>query len=177
MLRQVYQVTKALDPTRPVIDTSGNYHVVTDIFDIHDYEQDVATFAAKFTDMRNGGRMLPNGCMEKGGTVFNTYPERQRYEGQPYFVSEYGGIWWNPAQVGTASWGYGARPGTEEEFLARFAGLTDTLLDNPNICALCYTQLTDVEQETNGLYTYEREPKFDPAVIRAIVSRKAAIEG
>lgn len=177
VLRQVYQVTKALDPTRPVIDTSGNYHVMTDIFDIHDYEQDVAAFAAKFADMRNGGRMLPNGCMEKWGTVFNTYPERQRYEGQPYFVSEYGGIWWNPAQVGTASWGYGARPGTEEEFLARFAGLTDTLLDNPNICALCYTQLTDVEQETNGLYTYEREPKFDPGVIRAIVSRKAAIEG
>lgn len=177
VLRQVYQVTKALDPTRPVIDTSGNYHVMTDIFDIHDYEQDVATFAAKFADMRAGGRMLPDGRMENGGTVFNTYPDRQRYEGQPYFVSEYGGIWWNPAQVGTASWGYGARPGTEEEFLARFAGLTDTLLDNPNICALCYTQLTDVEQETNGLYTYEREPKFDPAVIRAIVSRKAAIEG
>ncbi len=42
--------------------------------------------------------------------------------------------------------------------------------------ALCYTQLTDVEQEQNGLYTYTREPQFDPAVISAILSRKAAIE-
>jgi beta-galactosidase/beta-glucuronidase len=177
VLRQIYLVTKALDPTRPVIDTSGNYHVVTDVFDIHDYEQDVAAFAAKFEDMRTGGRMQPDGTMESGGTVYTTYPDRQRYGGQPYFVSEYGGIWWNPAQAGSASWGYGSRPRSEEEFLDRFAGLTNALLDNPNICALCYTQLTDVEQETNGLYTYAREPKFNPGFIRGIVSRKAAIEG
>ena len=63
------------------------------------------------------------------------------------------------------------------EFLARYGGLTRTLLENPNICTFCYTQLTDVEQETNGLYTYGRTPKFDPELIRAINSRKAAIEG
>ena len=177
VLRQVYLVTKAIDPTRPVIDTSGNYHVVTDIFDIHDYEQDVAVFSAKFADMRTGGAMLPDGTMEKGGVVFNTYPDRQRYGGQPYFVSEYGGIWWNPEMAGTESWGYGTRPTSETEFLERFAGLTNALLDNPNICAMCYTQLTDVEQETNGLYTYARQPKFDPAILHAIVSRKAAVEG
>lgn len=176
VLRQVYLATKAIDPTRPVIDTSGNYHVVTDIFDIHDYEQDVTVFAAKFEDMRTGGAMRPDGTMEKGGAVFNTYPDRQKYGGQPYFVSEYGGIWWNPEMAGTESWGYGTRPKSETEFLERFAGLTDALLDNPNICALCYTQLTDVEQETNGLYTYARQPKFNPATIHAIVSRKAAIE-
>ena len=176
VLRQVYQVTKAIDPTRPVIDTSGNYHVVTDIFDIHDYEQDVAKFAAKFADMRTGGRMLPDGTMERGGKVFNTYPDRQRYEGQPYFVSEYGGIWWNPAHAGSESWGYGERPRSEAEFLERYRGLTLALLENPNICAFCYTQLTDVEQETNGLYTYARQPKFDPAVIRAINTTRAAIE-
>ena len=176
VLRQIYLVTKAMDPTRPVIDTSGNYHVMTDIFDIHDYEQDVAAFAGKFEDMRVGGRMQANGKMAHGGMVFNTYPERQKYEGQPYFVSEYGGIWWNPEQAGNESWGYGSRPRSEEEFLERFAGLTNALLDNPNICAFCYTQLTDVEQETNGLYSYTREPKFDEGAIRAIVSRKAAIE-
>ena len=41
---------------------------------------------------------------------------------------------------------------------------------------LCYTQLTNVEQEQNGLYTYDRQPKFDPAIFKAILSRKAAIE-
>jgi len=164
ILRIVYQVTKAIDRTRPVIDTSGNYHVVTDVFDIHIYEQDPEVFAAKFEPMKTGGE------------VFNTFPERQRYEGQPYFVSEYGGIWWNPGQKDKESWGYGSRPKSEEEFLDRYEKLTRTLLENPNICAFCYTQLYDVEIEVNGLYTYDRKPKFDPAIIKKINTIKAAIE-
>ena len=164
VLRIVYNVTKAIDKTRPVIDTSGNYHVVTDIFDIHDYEQDAEKFAAKFEPMKNGG------------AVYVTYPQRQKYEGQPYFVSEYGGIWWNPKQKDEKAWGYGNRPTSEEEFIKRYEGLTNTLLDNPQICAFCYTQIVDVEQEVNGLYTYDRKPKFNPEVIKKINSRKAAIE-
>ncbi len=74
------------------------------------------------------------------------------------------------------SWGYGDGPRTEEEFLARYKGLTDVLLDNPHMFAFCYTQLYDVEQELNGLYTYNRKPKFDMEIIRRINSRKAAIE-
>ena len=67
-------------------------------------------------------------------------------------------------------------PRTEEEFLARYKGLTDVLLDNPKMFGFCYTQLYDVEQEMNGLYTYGRKPKFDMEIIRKINSRKAAIE-
>lgn len=163
VLRQVYLVTKAVDPTRPVIDTSGNFHVVTDLFDVHDYEQDPALFAANYAPMAEGGE------------AFVTYPERQKYEGQPYFVSEYGGIWWSPGGS-DASWGYGNRPKDEAEFLARYEGLTTALLDNPAITGFCYTQLTDVEQETNGLYTYDRKPKFDVEIIRRVNLRKAAIE-
>ena len=74
------------------------------------------------------------------------------------------------------SWGYGDGPRTEEEFLARYKGLTDVLLDNPKMFGFCYTQLYDVEQEMNGLYTYGRKPKFDMEIIRKINSRKAAIE-
>lgn len=164
VLRTVYNVTKAIDCTRPVIDTSGNYHVITDIFDIHDYEQDPIKFAAKFQPMKNGEE------------AYNTYPDRQKYEGQPYFVSEYGGIWWNPDQLDTKAWGYGDRPKSAEEFINRYEGLTSALLDNPKICAFCYTQLTDVEQEVNGLYTYDRKEKFKPEIIKKINMRKAAIE-
>lgn len=164
VLRIVYEVTKRLDPTRPVIDTSGNFHVITDIFDIHDYDQNPETFRARYEPMKNGGE------------VYNTFPKRQTYEGQPYFVSEYGGIWWNPDQKDEKSWGYGDRPVSEEAFLARYAGLTDTLLDHPMMFGFCYTQLYDVEQEVNGLYTYDRRAKFDPALIRRINGRKAAIE-
>ena len=67
-------------------------------------------------------------------------------------------------------------PKTEEEFAQRYVGLTTALMSNKAICAFCYTQLYDVEQELNGLYTYERKPKFDMDVIKAINARKAAIE-
>lgn len=164
VLRIVYEVTKQYDPSRPVIDTSGNFHVVTDIFDVHDYEQNTETFAARYAPMAQGGEPFVN------------YGDRQRYEGQPYFVSEYGGIWWNPNQMGEDGWGYGDRLTSEAEFLRRYEGLTSTLLQNPAICAFCYTQLYDVEQEVNGLYTYAREPKFNPEVIRRINVQVAAIE-
>lgn len=164
VLRIVYEVSKRMDPTRPVIDTSGNYHVVTDIFDIHDYDQNPETFRSKYEPMKDGGE------------VYNTFPDRQKYEGQPYFISEYGGIWWNPDQKDEKSWGYGDRPTSEEAFMERYEGLTSTLLDHPMMFGFCYTQLYDVEQEVNGLYTYDRKPKFDPEIIRRINSRKAAIE-
>ena len=164
VLNLVYSATKSADPTRPCIDTSGNYHVnKTDVYDVHDYEQDPAKFAEHFSDYNEFGTMS-NGLGNR----------RQHYDGKtPFFVSEYGGIRWTDKQDG---WGYGNAPKTEEEFLARLKGLTDVLLDDDRIFALCYTQLTDVEQEQNGLYTYDRRPKFDPAVVHAIFSRKAAIE-
>ena len=64
------------------------------------------------------------------------------------------------------SWGYGQGPETEDAFIQRYQGLTDSLLDNPHMFGFCYTQLYDVEQEVNGLYTYGRKPKFDMAVLR-----------
>ena len=104
---------------------------------------------------------------------------RQFYVGGPVFCSEYGGIHW-AAEVSDesrmGSWGYGEDVKGMEDFKSRFQGLTDALLDNDRIFGLCYTQLTDVEQEQNGLYTYDRKPKFDPDWIRSVMSRKAAIE-
>jgi len=160
-LAVVYYATKPADPTRPCIDTSGNFHVVTDIYDVHDYEQDPAKFAETHASLATDG------------TYRDRFGNRQNYDGKlPFFVSEYGGIQWTDK----GGWGYGNAPKTEEEFLARLKGLTDVLLDNPRIFAYCYTQLTDVEQEQNGLYTYDRKPKFDPAIIHAIFSKKAAVE-
>ena len=63
-----------------------------------------------------------------------------------------------------------------EEFYTRFQGLVDAQLDNPHLFGYCYTQLTDVEQEKNGLYTYDRKPKFDVKRLHAIQSRQAAYE-
>ena len=160
-LSSIYYITKAADPTRPCIDTSGNYHVATDIFCVHDYEQDVAIFKANYDKIMTEG------------VLYDRFPNRQTYRGEPTFVSEYGGIAWMKGENG---WGYGNAPQSEAEFLSRFEGLTSALLQNSKMFGLCYTQLYDVEQEKNGLYTYEREPKFPPEVISAILSAPAAIE-
>ena len=55
---------------------------------------------------------------------------------------------------------------TEEEFLARFREQTEFFLFNPYMGALCYTQLTDVMQEINGLLTPDRKPKMDVERLR-----------
>lgn len=75
-----------------------------------------------------------------------------------------------------SGWGYGNGPATEEEFISRYRDLTDILLDNEYIMGFCYTQLYDIEQEKNGLMTYDRHFKFPPETIKKINSRKAAIE-
>ena len=157
----VYKVTKQLDPTRPCIDTSGNFHVLTDIFDIHDYNQDPPSFKAFYDKV-------------KTPDYVDRYEVRQHYDGKkPFFISEYGGIGWTEDKSG---WGYGNVPESKQDFINRFKGLASAILDNPNIMGLCYTQLTDVEQEQNGLYTYDRKPKFDTEIFKEILSRKAAIE-
>jgi beta-galactosidase/beta-glucuronidase len=168
IIPQIFKLTKLLDPSRPVIDASGGWHYISpDIYDAHDYDQDTARFKERFDALlANPPKIYVNGGPE------HNVP----YAGQPYFLSEYGGIWWNPAQKDDKAWGYGSRPRSEAEFLDRYKKLTEALLFNPAVAGFCYTQLTDVEQEVNGLLTFERKPKFDPAVIKAINQQKAAIE-
>lgn len=168
LLRITYLMTKQYDTTRPCIDTSGNFHVLTDIYDLHDYEQNADIFADHYQEFAQGGKL------------WETFPQRQNApEGIPVFISEYGGIKWDVVhgnQNDEKGWGYGQSPQSEKEYLERYKRLTDTLLDNPRMFGFCYTQLYDVEQEVNGLYTYDRTAKFDMEIIRKINSRKAAIE-
>ena len=162
VFRMIYHVTKAFDDTRPVIDTSGGFHVITDVYDHHDYEQRPEVFKANYDKLTTDGYpVLPKRFME-----------REKYEGQPFFMSEYGGIGWSSTGKG---WGY-RDVDNAEDFHRGYKGLTDALLDNPSVFGFCYTQLYDVEQEENGLYFYDRSPKADIDFIRKVNTRKAAIE-
>ena len=160
----VTTITRAIDPTRLLLDTSGYVHsdALRDVDDAHDYDQDPATFRA---------RWWPN---EFAASLPDRYGAAAIGRDRPFFVSEYGGIGWIP--TGEEGWGYGGVPKSEPEWFLRFGGLCDAQLDNPSLFGFCYTQLTDVEQEKNGLYFYDRRPKFDVAKVRAIVARPAAIE-
>ncbi|HOR29357.1 MAG TPA: glycoside hydrolase family 2 TIM barrel-domain containing protein, partial [Candidatus Sumerlaeota bacterium] len=168
--RGMFLAAKAMDQTRPVLDASGYSHRVpeADVYDSHDYTQDPAEFAERHAHTA-AGRPFVN---EPGGR-----PASIPWRGQPCFVSEFGGIWWNPdATPGEHSWGYGDAPRTIGEFYARFRGLCEALLRNPALFGYCYTQLTDVYQEQNGIYTFDRRCKFDLDRIRAIQQLPAAIE-
>lgn len=165
---ELHDLTKRLDPSRPFLDASGYTHVVTDIWDLHDYDQDPTTFAERYDRF---------GRDPKTETLARNDAEHEPpYSGQPVMVSEYGGIWWNPGQQDQKAWGYGNRPKSEEEFVDRYTKLAAAQLDNPHLAGFCYTQLTDVEQEVNGLYTYDRRPKFPPERLREAIARTAAIE-
>ncbi len=168
LLDTVYDVTKALDKTRPVITSSGSYPTErTDVHDVHDYEQNPESFSSYYSEIANG--------IVKDH-LFRRDPKKQYYKPHlPVFVSEYGGIAWVMEEDATA-WGYGKSVENEREFFERLKGLTDVLLDNPYVFALCYTQLTDVEQEQNGLLTYGRKFKFAPERYKEIFARKAFIE-
>lgn len=176
--RAMFLATKAADTTRPVLDASGYSHRVpeTDVWDSHNYEQDPTEFAKQMADLV--GEKPYGNVGGHGGR-----PISQPYAGQPYFCSEFGGIWWNAeaAAAGKSgrsedSWGYGQRVADEEEFYTRFAGLVDALLDNPLMFGYCYTQLTDVFQEENGIYRFDRSSKLDVPRIQKIQVRQAAYE-
>jgi beta-galactosidase/beta-glucuronidase len=170
--RGMFLAAKALDTTRPVLDTSGYAHRVAeaDIYDCHDYEQNPDTFKDHYRrDNPIGHPAFVITDKHLAGSI--------PYRDQPFFVSEFGGIWWNPqARPEDYSWGYGERPTTLEAFHARFAGLIDALLDDPTMFGYCYTQLTDVYQEQNGIYSFDRSEKFDMERIRRVQQRPAAIE-
>ena len=169
----VYDITKELDPTRPVIDASGGIHYKTDMFDVHDYTPDGKELAKRIEPMLENGDYYHNPIHQK-------QLEQNVYSGQPYWVSEYGGIFWNPdLRPGEDGWGYGGNVQTEEEFAERYEGLTAALLNNKRVCGFCYTQLTDIEQEQNGLYKYDRSKKFSDGIyerIRNANTADAAIE-
>jgi beta-galactosidase/beta-glucuronidase len=177
VMRALFLAAKAMDTSRPVLDTSGYSHRVpeTDIWDSHNYEQDPVAFAEQLAGLSRGE---PDTNRGPNGETWSI-----PYGGQPWFCSEYGGIWWQAAgepsadRGATSSWGYGKAPASEEEFHTRFAGLTRALLRDPLTFGYCYTQLTDVFQEQNGIYLFDRSTKLDVTRVRAVQQERAAIEG
>ena len=144
----LYYMTKSLDTKRPVVSNDGWSHAKSDILTLHHYEQN----SEWLYSMYNNRTKLTD------GDVWNSqilpFADGYKYEGQPIVMSEFGGTHYAQSE----GWGYGAAVHTDEEFLERFGSLMDAV-KRMNISGYCYTQLTDVEQETNGLLTDERVPK------------------
>jgi hypothetical protein len=161
----MYMLTRSLDSSRLIIDNDGWEHTdTTDLFAVHDYSHDGAQFYERFKSVEQDRIPAPF-----QGKMF--LAPGHKYNGSPIFLSEFGGVSYAPPEespVPENSWGYEGIEATETGALDRIRSLYQALAKLPKLVGFCYTQLTDVEQEINGLMTYDRKPKFDVREIREI---------
>jgi beta-galactosidase/beta-glucuronidase len=164
--RAMYQLLKSLDPMRPVVDNDGWEHTdQTDLMTIHDYARTGEELTQKYAHLTTEpGRIPRNGREALAYGV--------QYNGTPFVLTEFGGIAFRIGAKGAENeWGYSGIEPTRETFLSRLDGLVKAVRDNPAWAGYCYTQLTDVEQEINGLMTYDRKPKVEPDAYKKIFAR------
>lgn len=163
----MYHVLHALDDTRLVISNDGWEMTETDICAIHNYMHGQKEEARKFAHYRE---MLANSknLIDMPSTCWDIYAKGFAHTGEPVMLTEFGGIGFELS--GEGAWGYTSVE-NEDDFLEDYTRIMDTIFDSVGLCGYCYTQLTDVEQEMNGLLTYDRRPKCDLKKIRAINER------
>ena len=171
--KAIFDATKEYDATRPVVGASGGYLYFTDIDDYHDYSHTAEEIIAHVHNHKNG--TYEHEVVDKKNTEENACLLTQNdLKGLPIFCSEYGGISFN---VGDGAWGY-VNESNEDDFVAHYISDTTAIMQS-DCMGMCYTQLTDVEQEQNGLVTYERQHKFSEEArrkIRECNMQKAKIE-
>ena len=164
--RMLYHLTKAADGTRLCSSNDGWEQVTTDICALHDYADNKDTIAQHFADR---SEVETHACDWRP-----CYANTEKPTGQEAFmVTEYGGIAFENIGIqgemgGMQTWGYHGKVTDEEAFFARFKAVTDGVREIPYCQGYCYTQLTDVMQEINGLLTPDRKPKMDVERVRAI---------
>ncbi|KAH7398289.1 glycoside hydrolase superfamily [Pyrenochaeta sp. MPI-SDFR-AT-0127] len=177
-IRSLYYATKALDATRPVNDNCGWEHVVTDLTTFHDYAdgdeltKTCSALAGILAPKSNRPIFLP--------PIGSSDPGSAHQEGAPIICTEFGGI--NIARSAAEKggeaggdeenrerdWGYTTAT-SSEDLLRRIKKMMTGIVDGGKICGFVYTQLTDIEQEVNGLYTPDRKEKLDAGEVRTIV--------
>ena len=166
-LERIVMRTHELDPTRPVIDNDGWEHTdMTDICSIHDYSQPSEVLLARYAEAQRTGQPPMKGWYKdkplflRGGA----------YRGQPIVLSEVGGFLTTPPATGAEEkrdrlFDYYGTIDNADQFMAKYRDLMQAVSSLTVLAGACYTQLTDVEHETNGLLSYDRQPKVTPEQI------------
>ena len=152
-------MTKSIDSTRVVMDNDGWEHTCGDLLTIHDYSPSGEKLKKHFESMESILTMTPGGR--------SMFADGYDYRGQPILVTEFGGVKYAPESDLARSWGY-CEENDLGAYTKKYAELTRAILDSPLIQGYCYTQLTDVENEENGLLTYHRNVKIPLDTIRKI---------
>jgi beta-galactosidase/beta-glucuronidase len=153
-LARMYDLTRGLDSTRPIVSNDGWEHAVTDLCTLHDYSPP-EDFARRYRSLER--------ALDGKASGHPPYNPGYAYRGEPLLVTEFGGL----KMSGSGGWGY-AQVGDARQLLQVYRGLIEGLMEPGPVEGFCYTQLTDVEQEQNGLLTYDRRAKVDAALVKAI---------
>lgn len=161
----IYHLTKSFDNNRPVIVNDGWEHTISDIITLHDYEEVGKIFRDRYITCKD--QIFTTEVYHSGWK--SAFADGYSYKGQPVIISEFGGIAFNNDDSG---WGYGNKVTNEDDFLRRFDDITTAIKEIPYVCGYCYTQVTDVQQEINGLMDINRNFKVSPEKISEINSRK-----
>jgi beta-galactosidase/beta-glucuronidase len=158
-LLALYHLTRSLDATRPVVSNDGWEHALTDLCTIHDY-RDADALRTSYESRETAVHAKPSRRP--------VYTAGHGHSNEPILITEFGGIAFSGDERG---WGYSTVAGAGE-FLERYESSIEALLQSEPVQGFCYTQLTDVEQEVNGLLTYDRKPKAPLEEIRKITAHK-----
>ncbi|PRY59803.1 glycoside hydrolase family 2 protein [Glycomyces artemisiae] len=168
----LYHLTKALDPTRPVISNDGWELGTSDLWTVHDYESEGAVLTARYDVPEAALRASLEGIGPSGRRIRLDGTEDR---GEPVMLTEFGGVKWAPGAASEEAWGYSEASSAEDfdrrvgDILRAVQGASIGRGRRAGLAGWCWTQLTDTLQEVNGLLTAEREPKLPMERLRALV--------
>ena len=168
--RSLAALTRALDPSRPVLSNEGWEHVDSDILGVHDYTPRPALLRRRYGSKRGTARLRKGRRAPAGRTLSVTRAQRRAVaSGQiPIMLTEFGGVSMAPDEQG---WGY-ATVRSAPEFAARLQQLFEAVRSSPYLAGFCYTQFRDTGPETNGLLRADGTPKLPLTTIHEIVTGK-----
>ncbi len=158
----LYHYIHSLDNTRLVISNDGWSQTETDICAIHNYAHGTSKENKEYLYFESSLRTKDN-ILNSPSSPWKIYANGFEHQGEPIMLTEFGGIGF---KVGEESgWGY-TSVSNRQEFISEYERVTEALFNSEILAGFCYTQLTDVEQEINGILTYDRERKCDLSEIR-----------
>lgn len=163
-VKGIYHILKALDPIRLISANDGWEQPIHDFFALHDYEfHDKESYNRTWGDMK---KLMETTCCRR-----QSLADCNSFDDAPVLITEYGGVALQEQVTGDA-WGYRGPARNKEEYIERLTALMDVIYGDPRISGFCYTQLTDVQQEVNGLLKPDRTPKCDLEVFNKIFSER-----
>lgn len=162
LVSAAYYLTKSLDPTRLVSGNDGwELSKDTDFYGVHSYFGNCDAFKKQFFNWEERYHI--------GMLVRPLQSSNASLENKPVLLTEFGGIAFTQDLQGDA-WGYNEGAVSPEDYAQRLQEQVLAVVENPNFCGYCYTQLTDVMQEVNGLLNPDREPKLSLDTFRDLFS-------